>query len=718
VTIEKPTILAVAGDAGLSDLDPLIKYLPDDIRRETNSYIFRLSSALLHTLFRVQAKPHLEAIQRRSEGKPVFFISLDDTLTEIDLYGLHEGTLTPILPEKGQLAEIGMRDLTSLLYRHTDLCVSNFSPRFHFVTPSLKHTDYFLRVANIIDSAEALDTLAFWLLPKISTADTVVLDTWTISAIALRCNQLLSKQVRKKDLPYIDAFSTHPQASPDQALDVLKAANRRTDENGTILLVISVLGSGRIVELIKELYDQVQGPKARLEICSIYSFLERDTFDTLCNLSEKPQAYGADSCDLCKSSNKPIAVHPSLLYANGTENQALLGTRFMQDDPDVKTCLEFMSRFEHVRKAFSLHSEDPNDHRHHAFYIDVHTLLTDELFKNDFINKLNDLNKHPDLIVTPEHRAGRSLGDIAAKHLGVGVVARNNFSNLDAESNIDAEILKSKDLLIIDDVLMSGSRLSSYNDEARKQLKLDSIAFMVGIARCPGRKQLKTLRSSLIVPKSESKQFLAVHTVFLPLWGNADCPWCDEDIFLSRIAGNLSDPPSWILELIKRLRNPETLREMPLLQFPSLVLPVLGQESLFGPEGTTADILIFRLAMVVQVLRGVEEEPLDPDFPICGTFRIKNFEWYTEALIRSVLLRVVRPIEWGRTHQLELSSFLAQEAVKPGQELLLAEVLLAIKRKVIAPPLAIALFDQIKESLKGHLNGFLEIGEVSDFRLW
>jgi hypothetical protein len=144
-----------------------------------------------------------------------------------------------------------------------------------------------------------------------------------------------------------------------------------------------------------------------------------------------------------------------------------------------------LERYQHVENVLRLHRDDPNDGRHHAFDIDVLTLLKQPFFIERYQQKLKDLKQNPDLIVTPDHEPGRAMGEIAARHFGVPLIVHNDLRprGLFPRDQI-RQVKNATSLLIVDDVLNRGTRLVTYNQSLRENFgNLKVIDFLVGVAR-------------------------------------------------------------------------------------------------------------------------------------------------------------------------------------------------------------------------------------------
>lgn len=456
----------------------------------------------------------------------------------------------------------------------------------------------------------------------------------------------------------------------------------------------------------------------------------------LCQLNIKPTNYPAGACPLCKAGSVAISLHPGLYYLKDfPEKPVVLGASHFRGDSTAGNVgrksfwgrllqrvrgpapqngpAAFMKRYHALPELLSVHRDD-RERRHHAFHVNVGAMLDCPMFEERYVAQLKAMAK-PQVIVTPEDDISMRLGAVAAEVLRCPSVALNSLRNLTHLSETARGLLQnSTEFLILDDVLVSGSRLSSHNENLRRRAKRPtSVNFLVGLGRPTSEVEWKKLIVALTKNVPWTAQLQAVEQFYLPNWDTANCPWCREYDFLSAISSPLPDPPVWLTDRVASLSERESASGCePLLLLPGVLSPRLGHGSLVGPEGMTSTAALFSLASALQWLRNDDERKrLNPHFPEFRVFDVKNVRNYSEGLLRAAILRTVLPREWGHTLQPQsLCQELAVATKDVDQEVVLGEILLGIARGSIdgsmTPQLQAALAAR-DEELSGILIGGL-----------
>ena len=348
----------------------------------------------------------------------------------------------------------------------------------------------------------------------------------------------------------------------------------------------------------------------------------------------------------------------------------------------------------------SVHRDDQNG-RHHAFHVNVASLLHDPDFQETFRSRLWQLNPRPEIAVTPQDDVSSKMGETASQELGIPHVAIDSHAILQETER--RRLNNATRLLIVDDVLVSGARIEGYNKALReRQQPLEAVHFLVGFARPTSHRALLNLRTALTTHVPWVARLSTVETLFLPDWRQEQCPWCREFTFLSQLASLEPDPPEWLkrrlAELTERARG---MREEPLLVLPDVRLRTLSNGSLAGPEGMNSMATLFSVASALQALRHDDEShQLNPHFPAFQVFGVRNLINYSEGLLRGVLLRTVLPGEWSETIEVsELEQLLREAARVQDQDIILGEIIIAAVRGSIDKSVIYA----IEEVLKKHL---------------
>jgi hypothetical protein len=530
-----------------------------------------------------------------------------------------------------------------------------------------------------------MDCLSFWLLPHIAEADAVLVDSPTILAPVMRSLNILQRELPVESLPI------HPRYDKIAASRTLEAFSTSCGANARILSIISVSSSGFLANFIQQTLTAWREQNA-LQILSLFAFENSpDAIRVLCKLDVPAENYSAEACKLCSQHSNAIPVDPSVYYVR---DRAELGIALMPNHFQLGRA--FLDQFSEIPGVLRVHHSDPNDSRHHAFNLDVKTLLNSERFREVCVEHIRRVQPKPDLVIIPNHPAGYLLKSVAEESLNVPVVVANDLAPSHVGDTEAVKIREAHNILIIDDVLNSGSRLLKFNAVLRENYTpFASINFVVGIARPQSSVELQRIRRALTLNHPWKGTVSYPYRIYLPRWKEDECPWCDEYAWLSRVSRHFANPPRWLSERMNTLVESEfKLANCPLLLLPDVLPRTLGDGSPTAPAGSNAIRMIFSFASALQEIRANESTKLDDRFPLYVTFGAKNLQNYSEALLHAVLLRTVRPLEWG-IEQRELTAKLLHDfAHDSDQEVLLGELLLAMHRDAI-PFMGAQSFDKI-----------------------
>jgi hypothetical protein len=565
---------------------------------------------------------------------------------------------------------------------------------------------------------ETLDKLAFWILPHVHHADVFLSDVWGIASVVIRAMHMLDREI---PFDCLAEYPNRPSSSAEQTISQLLGKGKRPCRLG---FLVSLSITGELIQAVRKAIGKVGMDGVKLDEQTLYSFSNSICpVEPMCRLEEKLSFYSSvESCDLCARGSKLIPIDPRLnLLRFGKEEQVPLRPEHLRDGR------EFIEKHRHVDRLLRVHRDDPNDGRHHAFEIDVLTLLQEPLFIERYKQKLSTLNQKPDVVVAPDHEPGQLMAKIAAEQFGIPAIKHNDLGPTISKREVEP-IRHAKHLLIVDDVLNSGSRLTGYNKSLRAGFpRLESISFLVGVARPQSSSEWVVNINSLTKHHQWSASLDCVEKIYLPRWGPDRCPWCQEYEFLSDIGGLIATPPSWLDERLRRLSE----RRIGIYASPLLLLSqqatdqVLPSQAVVGSAGLTQMQTLFSLVSGLQSLRNDPDEdhrlvlgfpvsnvfaiqnlqndsdPSDsneeqvsmPEFQSSHVFAIRNLQNYSDGLLRACLLRLVLPSEWGSVQLADLQQRLRELVVTDG-EIISGEVLLAIARNSV-PPFSRQAFEQL-----------------------
>ena len=483
------------------------------------------------------------------------------------------------------------------------------------------------------------------------------------------------------DVP-IDFLSVHPRVDMATARAAIEdLIFGRPDAR--LCCIISISSTGSLEHLLRELLNELNIQNKQEDVTSIFAFANaKDDVHALCQLPESPlSAVSAADCEHCKRGSTPLVIDPSLYYVSSAEEApvVLRHDRFKNND--------FIERYRNVPDLFFLHRDDPNDGRHHCFDVDVARLCLVEDFKARILKTLRSIPR-PDVLIAPPHQAGLALLQIAKSVYDVPSVVHNNLrDDGDLRAEDKQHLLHARKLLIIDDVINTGTRLDAYNRILRQNYgDFDVVNFLVGLCRTKTPADLDTARRGLTTNHPWSSSLHFVEKIHLPCWTATECPWCEEYRIIGEIVVGLSTAPPWLIARLTRLQNRlRGIADEPLIAPAGVSHPTLGSGSIVGSEGLTAVQSLFSLASGLQHLRSHEDtqKRLGVVFPTSQMFASRNVELYSEGLLRACLLRLVQPAEWSERERLTLQEKLEHYMNQPDQAIIHGEVLFAMLRRAV-----------------------------------
>gem|GEM_PF-6501458 len=556
----------------------------------------------------------------------------------------------------------------------------------HFTTPSGLHVTHFLRVGDLFGDMRNIDLVAFWLRPELAANDLVLLDTLQISGPVFKA------QAKYKLTCKVEGLSQHPSSNRIETRNVIRRLLRGISGKERMLLLNSINGSGGTA---RELCAHVlQGTLAPATLRCVHLFATSEENIALPDvkseawavLSSMPSAWTKEECPRCKYNNPHIAIDAKSYYVKDYEDKPVtLG------EQHFKPAKEFIARYGEHEDCFVLHSDNPNDGRHHAFDLDVGLLFENSgTFRSDWIEGTKTMAIKPDLIVTPEHAAGIRMAKVLTSAIGVPWIAHDDLvKNVSADQ--EQLISSSRSVLFVDDVINTGRRTRTYVKALREKWKgdFDHVGFAWGVNRTSSAAEYKKLCAEIGMKHPWQAHHFSAATFTLPHSDDLDCPWCAEFNLLGRWLdprwNKTSDCLRWMEARASALhKRPEGILSEPLFLLPGVCSKGLGAASPLAEMGTSAKLLCFIIASGLQLLRteGDEDKRLHAGFPFCHCFGKENLESrYQEDLLWAVIMRLVPEREWGLRAVHEVSSWLAGNVGSETYQFAAGEFLMACCRR-------------------------------------
>lgn len=527
---------------------------------------------------------------------------------------------------------------------------------FVYRAPSGHYVRQFLRVGNIQKSRFALDAVFFWMLPYLEGCRAIIVDTWSISSIALNAARLLEKYRDGEDcrVEFLPAYFDGGRDVREKARTVLRYA---WQDEGVILVLFSAVRSGRSFNRLRETIERAV-PRKNVRYLAIYSLGSAVGFDALC--TELPGFEDA------KGQGSVITIDPSSFFPVTARDKPLLIRK-----PDAAANRDFFRRYKGAR-AIRIHRDVRDSSgtrmRHHAFDVEVEALLTKPTFRKRLGGVLDQIEQ-PAIVVAPPHNVGRSLGDIVQEfvqkkfRVAPQVLLHSDLNPDDGAVRSAFRKTKTRtNLLILDDVSTTGQRLNRFQMNLRTLEFRGHISYLVAVARPDDdqawRQRVQNLRAR---ENGRPNQVHWVEKIILPNWDETECPWCLEYEWLSEVLqDNTASATSFDLALarhrtLEAAADGEGLVDEVLWVGSASSRPVVTRGSIFLPHvGAVEADVVASVAGAIQRMRTAVDEAdvLRNDYPQPRIVSPNNFlgpsPRYNDAILRMAVLRVTRPAELRR----------------------------------------------------------------------
>ncbi|MGZ4969817.1 MAG: hypothetical protein ACXV8O_13555 [Methylobacter sp.] len=701
-------------NSDITELTDRLKRIKSSQRSNAKYFVFKCEYILSKNIANdIRAK---NEILDRAQGKSVYLLRYDI---------LSNGYILEIITKNGIdtvndelfLEEIRSYDLREVVERTNGDCFIEAPKNIHFVTPSGKHTTRFLRLTDAIYSYNALDRISFWLQPYLAQSSAVIIDTWSLSSIILRTQQLLGL-----DIPF-DCFHEHIKCNETLALSTLNKLSRRVIDSKPILFLVGISSSGEFFKALPNLIDR-SNVDNKFNILSIYGFNNiPNNVDVLSRLNVDMVWFDKDNCQYCKNDERKTTyqIDSKYYYPRKYEEVSVRFSKYLLMDEDKITqsnASVFIHKYGKHEGVLVAHKDDPNDGispRHHAFYIDVSVLMSN----TEFVEELTSIAKNieiksgvPEIVILPPHAAADSI----AKHLktmwnDAVFIFDHNLKNF-SEQNL---LLKqSQHICFVDDVSISGSRIETYLRVLREEIggdnlnRLKQVSWFPLILRTESNADIDRIKDSLSEHGSHWKNDLFfVYKVILPDWsGDGECPWCNEEAVFDKHIGPLWDEPEWYKERRSLLRNTgRGIKNNPLFVPPFTTPKTLGAGSALGDEGLGEIQVIFLIANGLQILRTQKESPLGKDELLVRYVlswenntqdtRSGTFMRFSEPFIQSCFLRTVKLDEWSRNVWMTGKNFLKNKLESGNSNELIGEAILFYLKRGTGDKLDKSTIDKI-----------------------
>jgi hypothetical protein len=493
-----------------------------------------------------------------------------------------------------------------------------------FRAPSGKFCRTFLRVGNVQTNRGAIDGFFFWLLPWLKDCRAIVTETWTISSIALNTARLLTRYSptthAKVEVDMLSQYHDRSSALIPDTKTVLRRANAVPE--GDVLVLVSSSMSGTLVESLKSTIIQIGLPGQRFRFGALYQLGTSSDVEHLCDVSGGINGGTFEFFD----EPPPDAGESPAIIEIDRRTYFPLRIEFSQVELrklNAQRASDFVGAYRNTG-LLSCHRDsflsNGQRHRHHAIYTDVRCIIMHPRFQAKLKACLKEFTVCPVAIVCPPHAAGTALVAVVRKllfdrfHKDIPA-----FEHLDLDFHADVptdrallRILKragkKASMVVVDDVSVTGRRLSRFQQSLRQIDFAGRIHYLVGIAR-PEKKddwEKRVRRLRFRSPLTSLQHTVGHAELFvLPDWDADECPWCQEQEFIRQLASG-QRPSAAIVERGFRLQA--AVRQVPLVDdvfftpSGSPELRLTRNSILTGSPATQADVFC-AVASAIQEMR-------------------------------------------------------------------------------------------------------------------
>lgn len=673
----------------ISDFEHAVAQIPDSrllnaaglvLRVDAELWLRLTSGSITDPAIQAQAA----AVMRRAPGQDVFVIPDGHSCAEArPSYAARHGPHRLIdgsrasasfdVVEPSRFLEIQQQDLTGLLEAGRSRCVICATSNYHFELPSGAHASQFVRLAEAFVDIETVDRIAYWIALGIQSripllADNknhaLLVDHPSMLVLASRVQRLVSIRLE------VVAFPSYPSDVENRtaSFDLLRRVASRST---AVFVLVGIASTGRLANFIERWADQeTSGTEVKASI--LYAIREIAGANILCRLELPDYQHfeKAEDCQLCSSQSSPVRIQNSNYMVGHAHASAVPLPTSLFDEQRP-----FIERWGKHPGVLRVHYPDPNEStaRHHAFYVDVGTLLDIAEFNDEVLRAAQTFEPQPDLIVIPDHPTAIRIGRFISTALSIELAVLSSSLLAKGEGEANASLRSAACILVVDDVFITGSRFDGINrflreNRALRAPNLVHIHYWTLLATPASSTRYRQVVTGMTTKHRWAAGITHLYKFALPDWHEAkSCPWCREMNVLSGLAQSTGDLEGPLVDRLSELSSTAGMSESTwtFRSGKKALPPKLGAESATLSEGADSLQVLFTCASAVQQLRDAAQRRLDPDqFPTPAYLAQRVFSAnYTERLIWLGLLRSLK----GKELEPNLKDFLSSIALTEAE---------------------------------------------------
>jgi len=620
--------------------------------------------------------------------------------------------------------------------------VSSSGSSHHYVFPSGKHCDKFLRTGNILLISSEIYFIAYALLKHFehNRHTQIYCDTSSINSVAFALSDLINRfldEKSKKQIP-IESFSSYEGLYK----------NENSYKNNALLL-ISASTSANIVSYILDNHREID----RSNIIVLYYLGEEKNYSNikdkvLCNLTQSKsnpngiqfyRTFKADGCQFCDEGSFPVEVKgDSFLLEQPKINRILLGVK----DPE-KYLSNFVEQFKSKKRkntVLKAHYKERAINKYEV-YIDYYELL-DGLKKKRYSaygDKLNSyvsqyVPSNTKYIVHLEDKASEQLADYIIEKIGTNYLRSKKPVKISQDNLIKIKKESDGSVLIVGSCISNGKNLL-YISRALRNFDRLRLVYFIGITRSKNKEHLDSLKKNLKQGTygPESSTFIEVESIFCEN-NSKKSSWLKEIEFLKKLIDFLKDDfPSTSKETQKFLTQRKATLESGAgdksrglsqeLFYPRVVknkykqLEIRKSFAFFNFNGYVDDVtqsdIYFTISNIVNGLRNTDktDRNLRQTVYIRNIIEPGNFNRFNDGIIQASILRAASAEELKYSIDTDISAemcgiletIIKYHEEEQGEALVEFLYALAIKKLSLKKEDLLKVLDLLDEKCKGEI---------------
>lgn len=615
------------------------------------------------------------------------------------------------------------------------------SRSFNYRLPANVFADSFLRVGNIQTHRDVLDAVFFWLIPSLRAAHGLLVDTWSISSIALNAARLLARYDAAKREFRVEMLAHYYDGRPGTRSVLDEIARRVSGDYRTPFLVLfSASMTGQSLSRVARSLDIAKCPAGLAAFQVVYRLkatpieIKGEAVPELCDLSKIIAApSGAPALPERRTSIEidPITYFPRTI----TEREQ----RILKAVADRHRAFFDAYRQDDIIRVHATSYIGGQRYRHHGVLIDVRNMFRVEGFRRNLAQAAGECDPPPTMIISPTHEAARAMtafireelfksrGLVVPSYVSIDlssgpIVAEDDAHEISLQELSRQLQQRAADdvLLVVDDVVTTGQRLLTYQRRLRDLGYRGRTYYLVAVSRMSSALAWTGLCATLRVNMHSANNVIRpVEQILLPDWDDFSCPWCLESKLLDDIiSANGERTSTFMRERANRLRSADRdgLADDVFLEGMNLPPMALTPNSVMVSDPASQAAVFAAVACTLQEMRTERDEDkrLAPDgFPLRSILTIDDLkDRYTDPILRAAILRAAYARELNRAQESAeaLRTDWAQRCLKSGDEadrLLRRELLLNVLLDKFSPRV---LDKQLLETLRAE--GFAELCDM------